>query len=453
MNTIRLMAAALVLSLAGSLFAGEPAPGDQQQPDKDVIIRTDNKPQPPTFVKQDNYLQIIGDRGEKVAGYLVKDILYANRDSNYDQAIAKRDEGRFTLAAYYFNQALEKMPNIKWAEEYCNYGMGNALFEAGQLRGYTGKTGTVYSPPSVYFQKALTSNPKSRYMLDIAVKMPQCLAEEAFDAEGKVVNPTKLDEADAAMKKAQDTLKAYSIETIKIADGFKTVSDRATAQLAITDARLAEKRVLTGKENMNTVKDKWMSASGPRTDNFPDLKGEAVDGLLQTLVAMKEYNAARGEAERLINKFNREGDQKMYPLLPGAYTVMGKASFAQAVDYETKNQPVQANAAYADARWAFLHVIAQFFDNDEYVAGAHYYTGMCYDRLRTIENDAGEKAVRHWKLIEKNFPKSPFNAAATKELNRVAGAPEAPKKEEPKKGEAPKKEEPKKDPKAPPAAK
>jgi tetratricopeptide (TPR) repeat protein len=432
MNAFRMMMVTLAMALAGSLMAAA-EPGPEQQPDKDIIIRTDGKPQPPTFVKQDNYLQIIGDKGEKVAGYLVKDILYANRDSNYDQAIAKRDEGRFTLAALYFSRALEAMPQVKWAEEYCNYGMGAALFDVGYYRGYTGKTGTVYSPPSVYFQKAIKANPKSRFMLDVTMKMPQCLAEEAFDNDGKLVNPAKLDEADAAMKEAEKTLKSYRDETVRIADGFKVVSDRASAQLLITDAHLSEKRVLANKDNLNTVKDKWMLASGVRTDAFPELKGEAVDGLLQTLVQMKEYTQAQGEAKRLIDKFNKDGDQKMYPLLPGAYTVMGKASFAQAVDYEGKNQPVQANAAYADARWAFLHVIAQFFDNDEYVASAHYFAGLCYDKLRTIESDAGEKAVRHWKLIEKNFPKSNYKAKASEELARVGGgggdAP-APKKEE-----------------------
>jgi len=427
--------------VSGRADAGAAEPGQEAQPEKDIILRHDNKAVPPNMIKQDNYLQVVPERGPAIDAYLVKDVLYANRDSNYDLAISKRDESRFTVAALHFNRALAAMPNVKWAEEYCNYGMGSALFDAGFLRGYTGKTGTEYFAPSAYFKNALKANPKSRFMLDIYVKMPQCLAEEAFDKDGKLANPGKLDEADAALKEAEKVLKGYKDETVKLAAGFKPIADRAAAQLSITDARVAEKRAAAGKETMNTVKDKWMSASGPRTDAFPELKGEAVDGLLQTLVAMKEYTAAKAEAERLIGKFKRDGDQKMYPLLPGAYSVIGKASFAQAVEHETKNNKVQANAAYADARWAFLHVIAQFFDNDEYVASSHYYSGLCYDRLRDIESDAGDKAVRHWKLIKTNFPKSKFEPEATKELDRLGGGPApAPKKEEKpadKKSEAP----------------
>jgi len=429
------MAAVLMLGLIAGLRLAGAEEGGEAQPDKDIVLRHDNRAVPPNMIKRDDYLQVVPERGPAIDAYLVKDILYANRDSNYDLGISKRDEGRYTVAALHFNRALAAMPNVKWAEEYCNYGMGAAMFDAGYYRGYTGRTGTVYSAPSVYFRNALKANPKSRFALEIYCKLPQCLAEEAFDNDGKLANAGKLDEADAAMKEAEKFLKTYKDETIRLAAGFKPLADRAAALLAITDARVAEKRVAAGKETMNTVKDKWMSASSSRTDAFPDLKGEAVDGLLQTLVAMKDYTAAKAEADRLINKFKRDGDQKMYPLLPGAYSVIGRSSFAQGVEQEGKNNKVQANAAYADARWAFLHVIAQFFDNDEYVASSHYYAGLCYDRLRDIESDAGEKAVRHWKLITVNFPKSRFAPEASKELERVgaaapAAAPAPAKKED-----------------------
>jgi tetratricopeptide (TPR) repeat protein len=426
------LAVLVVAGLAGRAYAGAAAEvGAEAQPDKDIIIRHDNRAVPPTMVKSDSYLSVVPERGPAIHAHLVKDILYANRDSNYDLAISKRDEGRYRVALLHFHRALAAMPNVKWAEVYCNYGMGAAMFDNGDFRGYTGKSGTVYSPPSVYFRNALKADPKNRLMLDIYTKLPHCIAEEAFDNDGKLVAEGKLDEADAALKEAEKVLKSYRDETVRVDAGFKVLADRAAAQLAITDARVAEKRVAAGKETMNTVKDKWMSASTSKTDAFPELKGEAVDGLLQTLVAMKDYTAAKSEAERLITKFKRDGDQKMYPLLPGAYTVIGKSSFALAVENEGKNNKVQAKNAYADARWAFLHVIAQFFDNDEYVAQAHYYAGLCYQSLRDVESDAGEKAIRHWKLIQSNFPKSKFQPLAQKELQDAgAAAPAAPKKEE-----------------------
>ena len=144
--------------------------------------------------------------------------------------------------------------------------------------------------------------------------------------------------------------------------------------------------------------------------------------------------------------YKKEGEKHL-PLLPSACTVLGKANLAQAVEFEGRGAKIQALNAYADARWAFLHIIAQFFDNDDYVASAHYFSGLCYDKLRDVEADAGEKAVREWKLVTTDFKKSDFNEPALKELERVgvktakeaapAAAPKAAAPDKPAEGEKP----------------
>jgi tetratricopeptide (TPR) repeat protein len=394
----------------------------EQEEDLDVIVRTD-KVTIGTKVEQDDYVQVTGKRGAapaKVYAYQVKDVIRADRDANYSQALEKRGEGRYRLAMLYFQKALAAMTTQKWAAEYCNYGLAESLYEEGLFKGYTGKSGNAYSPPSVYYQKALAANPKTRFLPDILVKLPVCLAEEG-----------KLDEAEAKLKEAEARLKAYRDETIKVHSGFGDVADRAAAQLAIAGARLIERKAAEGKAKWDDAKERYLSARF-KAAKFPDAMGEAVDGLLRVLINMKDYNGAKAEAEGLVEKFKKESDMKMLPMLPAAYMVLGKANLAQAAEMEGRGAAIPSRSAYAEARWWFLHVVAQFFDNDEYVAQAYYFAGLCCDKLRELEPDAGEMAVRYWKRIVRNFPRSEFCPRAQTELNRVGAAPKAEPKAEPK---------------------
>jgi len=408
--------------LAAPAFAGAAAPTAEVE--LDAVIRWDKTPVPQVTITQDNYQQVIGKIGGrggdyKVPSCFIKEVLYADRDANYGAAVEKRDEGRYALAALYFLRGLEGMTQQKWAKEYCSYGIADSLYQAGFFKGYKGRSGTEYKAPAYYYQQALAANPKTRFIVDILTKVPVCLAEEG-----------KLDEAEAKLKEAEVKLKAYRDETIKIHNGFGEIADRAAAQLAIADARLAERKAADGKAQWNDVKDKWISARS-KCSKFPESLAEAVDGLLRTLVADKKFNEAKAEAESIIEKYKREGNPGQLPLLPGAYIVLGKANLAQAMELEGRGASIPARNAYAEARWAFLNVVAQFFDNEDYVVQAHFFAAMCYDKLRDLESDAGDMAVRNWKLIVQNFPKSEFKDKAEKELARVGTSAAAPKAVEP----------------------
>lgn len=424
MTTRRILAVLLLLAagLCLPLIAGEKKDENAPEEEWDIILRHDENgrkiPVPPTLIKQDDYTYVIGKKGAeiKVPSCFVTDVQYRDRDANYSMALEKRDEGRYPLAALYFTRALESKQAQKWVDEYCNYGIGDALYSGGHFKGYQGKQ-KHYGPPSEYFAKALAANPKSRFLPEILVKLPVCLAEEG-----------KLDEADAKLKEAETRLKSYRDETIKIHNEFGKIADRANAQLAIADARIAERKASAkkgadAKAAWNEVKEKWLGARF-KCSKFPESLTEAVEGVLRALIMMQDYNGAKAEAETIIEKYKKDGDAKQLPLLPIAYVVLGKANLAQAVDYENKKSEITARNSYAEARWAFLNVIAQFFENDEYIAEAHFFAGLCYDKLKDIESDASEKAIRHWRLIVQNFPKSNLKDDAEKELQRV-GAPVA----------------------------
>ena len=409
MNSWRM---SLLIFCLGGLLCRYGYTANEAAPDEgDRIERFDKLPAPiGGKIKSDDYIYVVVKKGQevKIPSYAIKEVVYADGDANYNEAIKQRDDGRYTKAAQYFQKALESLTAQKWAPEYCNYGMGDAFYKFGKFTGYKGRSGTQYSPPSVYYRKALEANPKSRFMPDIVVKLPICLAEEG-----------KLDEADAALKDAEERIKKYRDEAIKVGAGYGEIADHAAAQIAVADARIAERKAAAGKGNLSDVLDKWQSARS-KCVKFPDMYGEVVDGVLKVLVQDKKYTQAISEAETIIDNYAKDNDQKWLAILPSAYTARGKANLALAVDHESKKQKLQANAAYADARWDFMYVIGQFFDNDEYLASAHFLAGVCYEKLKDIESDSHEKAVREWKLVIKNFPTyTNFVEASKKELASV----------------------------------
>ncbi len=401
-------------------WAGEdaqPEPGENG----DMIERVDKKTVPPTKIVQDDYLYVIGKlKAEiKVKSFEVKNVTYSDADPNYSRAVTHREDGRYTVAAIHFHRALEAMKTQPWAAEYCNYGLGDSFYSAGIFKGYKGKTsGIEYPPASVYFKKVLELKGKSRFMPDVVSKLPVCLAEEG-----------KFDEAEAALKDGDTRIKDYRNEAIKIAPGYAEIADRAIGRLALARARIAELKARGEKETWANVADAWRSARS-QTSKFPDMMADSVDGILRALVKMQDFNGAKAEASGIIEKYKKDNDTKMLPLLPGAYTALGKAHMMQGLNYEGKGQKIQANTSFADARWNFLHVVGQFFDDDEYVAGAHYFAGVCYDKLKEVEKlDASEKAIRHWKLVIQSFPKSEFREQAEKAL-KEAGVAIAPAKDD-----------------------
>ncbi|MCW8132189.1 MAG: hypothetical protein KIS92_17715 [Planctomycetota bacterium] len=404
------------------------------EPDLDVIKRIDDLPAPPTKIIKDDYVTVEGKRGNvpfKIESCLVKEVFYADRDPTYMTACDKRDKGNYVTAAKGFRIALERMADKKWAPEYCNFGIGNALFEGGYFSGYTDRDGHKYNGPSSYFQECLKANPKSRFILEASVKLAISLAEEG-----------KMAESETAFKDAEATIKKYRDELGRVNVKYREYADRFIALSTFGHGRMLEKKAGDPPEkdyDFNPAISKYRSAQSlAETAKAPDIYSDAVDGELRVMVKMNDYAAAKARANGIIEKFKERSDPALLGMLPGAYTVMGLANFNLGADYEKKQQTVQAQKAFAEARWNFLHVVVQFFDNDEYVAKAHYFCALCYEKLKAQEPDAMSKSVRHLNIIVNSYPNSNFIDLAKQMLERVgpkAAEPTAQKTEEAKTAE------------------
>ena len=55
---------------------------------------------------------------------------------------------------------MERMKDQKWAPEYCNYWIGESLYQPGRVNGHTDKTGHRYKDAVHEYEEALRINPK-----------------------------------------------------------------------------------------------------------------------------------------------------------------------------------------------------------------------------------------------------------------------------------------------------
>src|SRR4051812_3290530 len=106
MNAKKILTSMLcALALNFSIRAAADA---QPEEDLDIVTRTD-KGSVSTKIVQDNYLEIVGKYKNlpiTIHSFLVKDVVYGDKDTNYDEAIKKMAEGRWTLAGYYFKKCM-----------------------------------------------------------------------------------------------------------------------------------------------------------------------------------------------------------------------------------------------------------------------------------------------------------------------------------------------------------
>ena len=374
------------------------------------IIRTDGTVIPVEKFTRDDFLHVSGvlKSGAKVdvKSCDVTDVLYPGRDANFLSAIEKRDAGRFSAAAMYFKRAKETLPHAAWVDEQCSFGTAEALYQAGFFPGYKGKDETEYAPASHYYQLALQANPNSRFMPLIVARLAMCFAEEGA-----------WDKAASALAEGAARLKEFRDKGVREDSKFVALADCAQARLALAEAVVAEGMAGAGKGKLESAGDAFHAAA-LRRESIPEMHAEAVRGELRVLLKLKDYSNAKILADRLIEKFRGSADENKRTVLAAAYLALGKCQFASASELTARGQNVQAAQGFADARWAFLHVVAEYFDDDANVAAAHYFSGLCYDRLNGVEGDAGVKARREWRTVVEKFAKSEFKEMAEKELLR-----------------------------------
>ncbi len=403
--------ALMVCVSAQSVFAGAAAEAAQEE-DMDVIVqyKTDAPAIPQTKVIKDDYVQVVGQYRNttvKREGYLVKEVLYADKDANYALAVDKRDEGRFTLAALHFTNALENMKDRKWAAEYCNYNIGNAFYSAGIFNGYKGRALT-YAPAAEYFKRALEANPKSRYMLDMVVKLPVCYAEQ-----------NKLKEADEAITDAEGRIKKYISEPGPLGLGYAApawiVQTLSWESQRLTLRKRKWPRKSRAHDGAGRARSLARSAAG-KAKNHPDLMGECVDGELRGLILMQQYTVAIAEANKIIEDFNlKENEYSAAAAASRRIYVPGQGGLLSgARASSTKRKAIQKSERETTrcerALGVFEDVIAQFFRTTtttwpSRISGSDFVMR----KLKDVEpTDAVKKAIREWQSVVTNFPKSAF---------------------------------------------
>ncbi|MBE7462430.1 MAG: hypothetical protein HS116_02945 [Planctomycetes bacterium] len=427
------LAMALVGLASAGLCANEEGGGEGEQEDLDYI-KLNSGATRGTKITRDDYMLVEGLHNKipiKEKTYNIEDVLYADRDSNYIRGMDYRAKGKFLTAAKLFRASLESIGGkSKWAKEYCNYYIGDCFYQNGTFTGYTDKGGTKYEPASVYFQECLKAKPKSRFALDCYVKLVLCLAEEG-----------KLDEADKAFEAAKAFTKTFSDEARQVDSRYLDEAKRAVALATLGKAKMQERRedakANEKERDYNQALSNYRNTQGEARGKFPQIYADACEGELEVLVKMADgLSEAISRAEGLIASFKEKADPELIPVLPAAYGALGRANFMKGVKFKDQKQDLQAETAFAEARWSFLHVVVQFFDKDDHVARAHYFAGACYKEMIGKEPDAQAKAIRHWKTVVEDYGTSVFVDFAKQGLTELgAGAAPAPAPEGEKKPE------------------
>lgn len=399
-----LLGLGLLLPIAGAGWSAE------DEENMDLVSRVGETRPVRTKVFAEDYVMVEGKSKAstvKIPSYKVSDVLRADRPYEYDRGVERLKEGRFAIAAKYFTDVLRAKDHMDkpWVIEYCNYHLATAMFDGEFWDGYQGKT-YHYSEPSVYFDAVLKANPKSRFLLDVSVKVPICLVEQK-----------KFAEAEKAFVAAAAAIKRYRDETAKTADlEYRAHADRADAMIKLGGGKLLEK-----KGDFAQAVDAYATLQRVVARKFPDIYSEAWSGELRCLAQQGRFSDARARAESLIKRYQETNDPSLLAMLPVAHAVMGWASLALAAEFEAKSNAIQAQQAYSDARWNYLQVLVRFFDRDEHVAEASYYVGLCYDKLKGQETTGKDLAIRYWLNVKRSFPDSSFAKLAQQDLARVGG--------------------------------
>lgn len=376
--------------------------------DSDVIVRSDDKTIPPLSVTRDDYLFVAGRHVVeiKVPSYLVKEVDYANESEDFKYGMQKLGDAKYSVAAKYFKEALDAAGDKKWALELYNYHLGSALYLNGSFAGYNGRRFN-YDPPSAYFKRALDANPKSRFMLDIFAKRPVCLAgEQDFEAAAE------------ALKDGERRLAEYQAETAATHDpGYAPLAQRAKAALTVAAARVLQMKAEAKKAEWKDVSDAWRIACNQATA-FADLSQTAKRGRMNALFESQDIDGAKETTAEIIRKLSTEPDPRQWSLLSSAYFIQGCIQYQEALGAEQAKRVVQSTRGFAEARWSFVNAAVYAIEGGER-SSAQLKAGICCDKLKRVEDDGAEKAVRYWKEVLRESPDGDVADSARAELKKA----------------------------------
>jgi len=437
---------ALALIAAPLAYAGDAGdPGDQEM---DQVIRRDSPTPLSLKITKDDWIGIEGKiktQTTKVKSAAVKEVLYSDRVPEYLDGLEYFRNQKYVAAARNFLKALEKLKEkSKWSVEYCNYFIGEALYNQGKFEVWKDSKGIEYQPPSAYFLEVVKANGgRSRFAPEAAIRAAASLAEEG-----------KLDEAEKQATEADKVIKKWK-EEVNAADpeAYTKAVKRVETLVAIARAHILERREDAKANEAERDYGKAIAAyraaeSLSKTNAFGDLYTDVIETTLFLLANASKWDDVKSRAQALMEDYKRKPDTTLLNLLPSAYIARGRAFLAEAVQYTKDGNIPQANESYANARLDFLSVTVQFFDKEEHLPEANYRAGACYEQLKALEPDAAEKAVRHYKIVSTQYASNKrFKDLADEGLKRLGAADAAAGGG----GDAPKPKDPKDAPKPTPA--
>ncbi len=410
---VRWMATAAALAAAQAVWCADV----KEESAGDIIRRQDGSELEGVQILQDNYIEVKYKTHRMTASmraFDVKEIEYADattKDDYYLKAMYNIRKGRWSKAVERLREALEKDQIDKktrrvgkepWGKEYAYFWLGYCEYETGE-----------YAKAREHLAMAIEANPKSRFLFEAMSRIALCYAEEKNFAEAEKA----LDAARKRFQEYKDEVKNISVDYSKFADRQLALCELTRAKMLLrrADAEFKER----GKGDYDRVRSVAQSVITMCMLDNQDIQAEAKELIREALIGMQRFDEVLAYCKRIVEDYKRSLNPDLQAGLPGAYIGMGDALFGIALQREAEGilEGEQGSRfKFAEARDKYLRVIVEYFDNQEFLAKANYMAGICCKRLKDVEKDAMERAIRHWKTVVEEFPDSAFKQKAEEEL-------------------------------------
>ena len=343
-----MLPALLAVLLCAAAF-GAPAPEDVAQ---DAIDMIGPGSLSNIKVNQDTWIVVEAQKFQvktPIPAYKVKTVVYASAPELYRVAQQAAEEGDYEKALKALILTLKKDgEKYAWFKQYLFYDIARYYVKRRAEGDYEKARG--------YLDQLMTEVKDSRFLPDALLLYADTCFMEGKDFEA----------ARKAYEKAREQLTAMSRQVS--GPHVEYLEERAlTADYKVGECLSLLKRYGEAKSVYSGV--------AARSRKYPRVLYLALLGGAQALWQEGQVDEALKAFAELIEKAEIAGTRD---ILAGAYAGLGDCYFGKK-DFEV-------------ARWNYLKVAVQFFDNEEYAAKSLYRVGLCYKEIMLAEQDDKKRA-------------------------------------------------------------
>ncbi len=396
-----------LLALVGAVAFLATAPGRAQEDEEifeDEIVRYSAPPVIGVKITKDNWQVVHGNMeqgGVTVPASDVMEAVYADAPPDLLRGFQRAKRGFYTKAiTESFEPVLRKLEKFRkveghpWPKQYCLYYLGVCHVK----RGKPGDAGKARG----YFERLSREIPQSRFIFEAYAGIGDGLqVEKKYPAAAKAFA-----EAKERFEKMSRT-RGLDFETVK------AIRKRAIE----AHYRQGEMFDFAG-ETDPTYYDKAVSVfnavAADASRNYPDIYFKAKSAAIKSLVSTRAYRLAIQKANELIAEGEKDGFTEF---LGGAYLGLADCYYAQYSDVAAKGGAADP-ANLVIARYNYLRVLAQYFEDRSVLPKAHFFAGRCYERL--AQSGEGQKAIqrakRHYGRIVEEWKDSAWSREAKARL-------------------------------------